>query len=72
MTLNTFEGSIKVFDKMCLGAQQHTADKIGRRDTGSTLDNLETTSLLDESIAILAVAVGSDVVAVNDILAAVV
>lgn len=57
---------------MRLGAQQHAAHEVGRRDTGCALDHLEPSGCLDIAVAVLSVAVGGDVIAVDDVLAAVV
>ena len=57
---------------MALCAEKHAANEVGCRDAGGSLDDLEPTCLLDETVAVVAVTVGGDVVAVNDVLAAVV
>lgn len=59
-------------DEVGLGAQQHAADEVGGGDAGGALDDLEAAGLLDEAVAVVAVAVRGDVVAVDDVLAAVV
>lgn len=53
-------------------AQQHTADEVRGRDARGPLDDLEAPRLLDEAVAVVAVRVGGDVVAVDDVPAAVV
>ena len=53
-------------------AQQHTSHKIGCADARGTLDNLEATGFLDGTIAVFAIGIRGDVVAVNDVFAAVV
>lgn len=59
-------------DKVRLGAEQHAADEVGGGDAGGALDDLEALGLLDVAVAVLAVAVRGDVVAVDDVVAAVV
>lgn len=58
-------------DEMCLGAQQHAADEISGGNAGGALDDFEASSLLDKPVAILTVAVGCNVIAVDNILATV-
>lgn len=53
-------------------AQEHAAHQIGGRDARGALDYLEPAGRLDIAVAVLSVAVGGDVVAVHDVLAAVV
>lgn len=66
------EDAVEVVDEMGLGAEQHAADEVGGGDAGGALDDLEAAGGLDEAVAVVAVAVGGDVVAVDDVLAAVV
>jgi len=54
------------------GAQQHAPHEIRSRDTGCPPDHLEAIGGLDEAVAVLAAAVRGDIVAVDDVLAAVV
>jgi hypothetical protein len=58
-------------DEVRLGAEEHSADEIGCRYSGGSLDNFEAAGSLYEPIAVLAVAVRSNVVSVYDIFAAV-
>lgn len=58
--------------KVRLGAEQHAAYEVGRGDARGALDHLEALCGLDVAVAVLAVAVGGDVVAVDDVVAAVV
>ena len=53
-------------------AQQHATNEVGSRDSGGALDDLETAGGFDIAVAVLAAAVGGDVVAVHDVPAAVV
>lgn len=68
--LLALEHSLERLDKVCAGAEEHAADEIGGRDAGGALDDLEAARLLDEPVAVVAVAVGGDVVAVDHVLAA--
>lgn len=63
---------LKRLDEMCPGAQKHATDEVGGGDARRALNNLEPTRLLDEAVAVVSIAVGRDIVAVDDILAAVV
>lgn len=56
---------------MVLSAEKHTTNKVGSRDTRSALDDLETTSSLDEAVAVISIGIGSNVVSVNNVFAAV-
>lgn len=53
-------------------AQQHTANEVGGGNSGRTLDDLEAAGFLDKAVTIISVAIGRDVVAVHNVLAAVV
>ena len=57
---------------MVLRAQQHTANQVGRGDARGSLDHSETTRSLDVAIAIIAVTVRGNVIAMDDISTAVV
>lgn len=57
---------------MCLGAQQHAAHEVGGGDAGGALNDLESTRGLDEAVAVVAIAVGGYIVAVNDVFASIV
>jgi hypothetical protein len=57
---------------MVLGAEEHTANEVGGRDTRGALNNLESAGGLDESVAVVSIAVGCNIVAVNNVFAAVV
>lgn len=72
VALLTGELLLEGLDEVRPGAQQHAADQVGGGDAGGALDDLEATRLLDEAVAVVAVAVRGDVVAVDDVLAAVV
>lgn len=72
VTFNAGELLLEGLDEVRLCAEQHAAYEVGSRNTRGALDNLETTGLLDESVAVVAIAVGGDVVAVDDVFAAVV
>ncbi len=67
--LGAGEGALERADEVALGAQQHAADEVGRRDARRALDHLEAVRRLDEAVAVLAGAVRRDVVAVDDVLA---
>lgn len=56
---------------MTLGTQEHAADQVGGGDARGALDDLEAVGGLDEAVAILAIAIGGNVVTVHDVLAAV-
>lgn len=71
-TLLALEHLLEGLDVVRLSAEQHAADEIGGGDGGGALDHLEAAGLLDEAVAVVAVAVGGDVVAVDHVLAAVV
>lgn len=58
--------------EVCLGAQQHAPHEVGGGDARRALDDLEPPRGLDVAVAVLAIAVRGDVVAVDDVLAAVV
>lgn len=72
VALGAGELPLERLDEVRAGAQQHAADEVGGGDAGRALDDLEAAGLLDEAVAVVAVAVGRDVVAVDDVLAAVV
>lgn len=57
---------------MCFCAEQHSAHEVGGGDAGGALDDLEAASFFDEAVAVVSVRVGGDVVAVDDVFAAVV
>lgn len=59
-------------DEVRLCAEEHAADEVGGGDAGGALDDLEAPGLLDEAVAVVAVGVRGDVVAVDDVLAAIV
>lgn len=71
VALFTSELLLEGLDEMRPGAQKHATDEVGGRDARRALNNLEPTRLLDETVAVVAIAIRSDVVAVDDILAAV-
>lgn len=72
VALFTSELLLKRLDEMRPGAQQHATNEVGGGDTRRALNNLEPTRLLDETVAVVSIAIRGDVVAVDDILAAVV
>lgn len=57
---------------MCFRAQEHAAYEIRGRDAGRACDDFETAGALGVAVAVLAGGVGGDVVAVDDVVAAVV
>ena len=71
-TLFTRQALVERGDKVGAGAQQHAANEVGCRDAWGALDDLEAAGLLDIAVAVAAIAVRSDVIAVDNILAAVV
>jgi hypothetical protein len=55
-----------------LCAEEHASDEIGGGDAGGALDDFEAAGGFDEAVAVVAVGVGGNVVAVDDVFAAVV
>lgn len=72
MTLLTSELCLERPYEVRPGAEEHAADKIGGGYPGGSLDDLETAGGLDKTVAVVTFRVGGDVVAVDDVLAAVV
>lgn len=56
---------------MRASAEEHATDQVGSRDAGCALDNFEASGGFDEAVAVLAAAIGGDVVAVDYVFAAV-
>lgn len=57
---------------MAFCAEEHAADEIGCGDSRGAFDDEEAVGSFDEAIAVLAAGVGGDIVAMNDVPAAVV
>lgn len=69
MTLLATQSLFKRLNEVRAGAEKHSADQVRRGYAGRALNDLESTSSLDEAVAVLTVAVRSDVVAMDDVLA---
>lgn len=60
------EDATEIAQVVCLGAQQHAADKVGGRDAGRALDDFEALGGFDDAVAVFAGGVGGDVVTVHN------
>lgn len=69
-TLRTVQYRLKRLDEVGAGAEQHAADEVCSRDARGALNDLEAAGLLDEAVAVIAIGIGGNVVAVDDVLAA--